>query len=291
MLVIVTLALLISALSMGCTGSGMRLAVVGPGGGEQYQAPGMPVPGGWTPSTSTPDISGTMGAAPTDKNLQDALAGIRDYEVTYDTSKSHAENTPPQLRELGVIYAGDESPVAQRTKALNSLDLVGTLQDRYKIAEEKFAASPDKDYDPDNPDRTLNYMQPRADPFAIPDQIPEELRPKVEGEGLEGSADPKLLEQLFWSQYQANLRYLPIIVIGVIQAGPYRGVIYTIAGTGFTDFLQEGQSRCYSYQPAFSLTVLQVSEDYVVMSLTGTYDRRCQYPATQPVIRTFHVNR
>jgi hypothetical protein len=296
------LALLGLTAGIGCTGSSMapaRFAITGIPGGDDSQMqmiPGGPpgggglrpgVPGGGTGSS---DVTAAPGAATTiDPKIKDALAGVRDYEVTYDTSKSRDELTPPELKDLGVTYAGEESPVAKRTEALRNLDLVTTLADRYKIVSDEFSAKTDKDFSPDNPDTTLNYYQPRTDPFSIPDSIPRELRPQVEGTGLEGTVDPDLLDQLISAQYTANLRYIPISIVGVMENGPYRGCIYTIGGGGRSMFIQEGDTpQCWGN---FSVYAAQISEDYVVFILTGYYDRRCNYPATNGVVRSFHIRR
>jgi len=157
------------------------------------------------------------------------------------------------------------------------------------VLTDKFGAKTDKDFAPDDPANTFNYFQPRTDPFSIPNQIPEELRPKLTGTGLEGTADPELLKQLIMSTYTADLRMVPIIVIGVLENGQYRGCIYTIAGNGWTSFLQEGGQQCAQAGgfPPFTITASQISEDYVVLTLTGG----CGYAMTDPVVRTFHVSR
>jgi len=231
-----------------------------------------------------------MGApAEEDPNLQDALAGIRDYDVPYNTSISHAENTPQVLRDLDVEFAGDESLVAARTQALWNLNLLDTLSDRYAQVEEQYAADPYRDFDQES-DRTLNYFQPREDPFVITSLIPDELRPELEGTGLDGAVDPELLEQLFWAQYTANLRLIPIIIVGTIEVGPRRMVMYTIYGWGSTSTISVGETQCVPYSPSFSITCSQASETFVVFSLRGYYDRRCRQAATGTVMRTFHTS-
>jgi hypothetical protein len=122
------------------------------------------------------------------------------------------------------------------------------------------------------------------------DAIPDELKPELEGGGLEGSVDPELLNQLMWAQFEANLRYVPIVVVGVVEIGSYRACMYFILGEGRTYFLQEGSSHCRSFGGAsFGVAASSVSEDYVVLTLTGYYDRRCRWAATGPVARTFHI--
>jgi len=225
-----------------------------------------------------------------DDNLQNALAGIADYTVSYDTTMTRQQLTESALRDLNVTYAGDESPVAIKTKAILELDLLESLSNLYGDVEEEFAADPDEDYAPDDPDNTFNYLEPRDNPFVIPNLIPDELRPELEGTGLDGAVDPEVLNEIFWAQYAANLRLVPIIVIGTLEAGQNRGCIYTIAGAGFTRWLEEGRSHCLSWGASFSLTCSQVSEDFVVLVLRGTYDRGCRYAATESVVRTFHVS-
>jgi hypothetical protein len=260
------------------------------GGGTAPSAP----PGGTAPKpgASKDTTGGTPAAAPTDPKIAEAMAGIRDYEVTYDKTKSHAENTPADLKGLGVTYAGEESTVAKRTEALKKLNLKQTLADRYNVTEEKFGAKEKEDFAPNDPDQTLNYFQPRKDPYSIPESIPKELRPKYEGTGLEGEVDPALLKQLRQASFTANLRYVPISIVGTMENGPYRVCFFTIAGSGRTFSISQGESRCIVYQGIpVSVGASQISEDYVVLTLTGAYDYGCNYPATNPVIRTFHVSR
>jgi hypothetical protein len=228
-----------------------------------------------------------------EEKLNNALAGIADYEVTYDTTKTREELTPQALRDLGVTYAGEESPVAQRTQALRDFDLLRTLGQRYEVVEDEYAADTEQDFAPEDPEHTFNYFQPRADPFIIPSLIPEELRPELSGTGLEGAVDPEVLRQLFAAQYEANLRLIPIIVVGVMEAGPTRIVLFTLPGLGYTISLDEGDNRCLfgGGMPPFSVTATRVSEDSVTLTLRGHYDYRCRYAATNPVQRTFHVNR
>ncbi len=242
-------------------------------------------------SPSMSDVLAQAAGQPEENtNLQNALDGVADYEVTYDTSLSHAENTPPELRALGEEFAGEESEVARRTQALWDFDLIDVLEDRYTRVEEEYAADPEEDFAPEDPENTFNYFQPRGDPFVITDLIPDELRPELSGTGLDGAVDPELLDRLRWAQYEANLRLIPIIVVGVIEAGPTRGCIYTISGWPSTRWIEEGRSHCLSWGAPFSITCSQVSEDRVVLTLRGHYDYRCNYAATNPVPRTFHVS-
>ncbi len=247
------------------------------------------------PDTATPgmpagDMTDVMAQPGTeiDQDLQDALMGYRDYEVSYDADLTRRELTPPELLALGVEYAGEESEVAQITQALKTLNLEDTLRDRYTVVEESFATSPDDVFFPDNPDRDQNYLQPRDNPFFITDLIPDELRPELEGTGLDGAVDPELLARLRGAEYEANLRYIPIAIVGVMETGPYRGCLYTFAGYGGSWFLREGDDRCHWYGSWFSLTAVQISEDYVVLSLRGTTPG-CRFAITGPVARTFHV--
>jgi len=237
-------------------------------------------------------IAQPMAEPAVNTNLENALAGIADYEVSYDTTLSRADLTPRELRDLGVTYAGEESPVAARTQALENLDLLVVLSDRYEVVEEQYAADPTEDFAPEDPDRTLNYFQPREDPFVIPDQIPEELRPDLEGTGIDGTVDPELLERLRSAEYTANLRLIPIIIVGTIEVGQRRMAMYYIYGSNSVRTIEEGGSpQCIGWGASFSVYCQQVSEDFVVLRLTGYYDWRCRYPATSSVMRTFHVTR
>jgi len=253
------------------------------GGGEESggsTTPSNEPPESSQGSTAQSDVIAGLGTTPAvDKNLLDALAGIADYEVSYDTSKSRAELTPQALKDLDVEYAGDESPVAKRTAAIRQLDLVDTLANRYEIVEDEFGADSEKDFTPDDPNTTLNYYQPRGDPFVITDLIPKELRPELEGTGLDGPVDPELLGELAWANYTAMLRTIPIAVVGTMQSGPNRGCIYTIGGWGSSRWIDEGGTDNYGY---FSLYCAQVSEDFVVFILSA---------GNSSVTRTFHVNR
>jgi hypothetical protein len=283
-----TLAIIAALMLLGLM-SGAVFAQAGDDTGGQGSGagnePAVETPGGMSDVMAQP-----MGAPAENTNLEDALAGIRDYEVTYDTSKTHAENTPAPLAALGVQYAGDESPVAQRTQALRQLDLLATLGDRYTVVEEEKAADPYRDFDEEDPDRTLNYFQPREDPFVIPYLIPDELRPELEGTGLDGAVDQDLLNELRRAQYTANLRLIPIIIVGTIEVGPRRMVMYSIYGMGSTNTIGVGETQCVGGSPSFSITCSQASDTFVVFSLRGYYDRRCSYAATGAVMRTFHTS-
>jgi len=229
------------------------------------------------PPMSSDVIADLTAGSGEDQNILDALAGIRDYEVSYKTDLSREELTPPELRALdNTIYAGDESIHAQRTALLNDLNLLIVLEDRYEKVEEEFGATVDQDFDDEN-SRTLNYYQPRGDAFVITDLIPDELRPEMDGTGLDGAVDPNLLEELFWANYQAQLRLVPIYIVGTMEAGPNKICMFVLFGRSYT--IQEGQSRNFGY---FSLTCVQISEDYVVFILRA---------GNANVTRTFHTRR
>ncbi len=224
-------------------------------------------------------LQDTVGQAAINTNLLDALAGIADYEVTYNTNKSRSELTPPPLRALGEEYAGENSPVAERTRLLDDLNLLAALDDRYQVVEDEHAASTETDWLEDDPDRTLNYYQPRGDPFVITDLIPDELRPELDGTGLDGAVDPNLLEDLMWANLTAQLRLIPIRVIGTIQSGPNKVCIYSIGGWGNSNWINEGD---YQGSGSFGIYCAQVSEDFVVLILMA---------GQSSVTRTFHVSR
>jgi len=139
------------AAGLGCVSPGsrsvMQFAVTGTGNDPNMQGPTPAAPGGATPSGPAPGAPGggvsdaskapAGGAAsqmPKDPKLADALKGVRDYEVDYDTTKTRAQLTPKELKDLNVVYAGEESPIAKRTKLLASLDLLKTLDNRYQSA-------------------------------------------------------------------------------------------------------------------------------------------------------------
>ena len=255
---------------------------------QSTPAPGKPPvlptsPGAATGLTDVAPLPGGA-VAPADKNIADALAGYRDYEVSYDTTKTKAENTPKELVDLGVQYV-DSGPEVAKTDALRGLNLVDTLHNRYDIVEKKFAADPEKDFDPNDTDRTLNYQQPRGDPFVIPQGIPEELRPELKGTGLDGTVDPKLLEQLKKAEYEANLRVVPIYILGVIKNGNYSTALYSIWGTGYTRQIAQGQSKSEWWGGPFIVVASQISEDFVIFTLYGVVGRSL----TAPVVRTFHT--
>jgi hypothetical protein len=214
-----------------------------------------------------------------DTNLQNALAGYADYEVTYDTSISHAENTPPELRDLGETFIEKDDPTSeagQKALALEGFDLLSILDNKYERVEDKYAADPETDFAPDDPDRTLNYYEPRVDPFMQTRLIPDELRVQAEGTGLEGTVDPELLRLLGQAIIEANLRVIPISVIGVIQIGSQRACMYSIGGWS-TETIWEGETQGWW---GFSVTCSQVTENFVVLTLTS---------GSAMVVRTFHV--
>ncbi|MCX6645541.1 MAG: hypothetical protein NTY09_04165 [bacterium] len=236
-----------------------------------------PVPGAIGDfSTGMPGAAGTPAV---DTNLQNALSGYADYEVSYDTSLTHAENTPPELKALGVSYAEVDdatSEAGQRTLALEGFDLVNILRGRYQKVEDEFASDPEKDFAPDDPDRTLNYFQPRFDPFIITDLIPDELKTETEGTGLEGTVDPDLLRLLGEALVEANLRVIPISVIGTIKIGERSACMYSIYGMSST--IWEGESQGWW---GFGIACNQISENFVVFTL---------FSGSATVVRTFHVN-
>ncbi len=242
------------------------------------------------PSEETPegvgmgDFLATSGMeAPTvDTNLQDALGGYADYEVQYDTTVSHADNTPSELRALGEEYLERTDPASEAGKvalALADFDLLAVLENRYEKVEDEYAADPDEDFAPDDPDRDLNYFQPRFDPFVLTHLIPEELRPEMEGTGLDGAVDPELLRQLGEAVAEANLRWIPIQVIGTIQVGSMRACMYSVFGMR-TRTIAVGDRPHYYWN--FSIGCSQVSEDFVVLVLRS---------GSALVYRTFHISR
>ena len=40
--------------------------------------------------------------------------------------------TPPELLRVGVVYAGDESPIAKQTKRIENLDIAKTMDNRFE---------------------------------------------------------------------------------------------------------------------------------------------------------------
>lgn len=246
-------------------------------GTEEAPAEETPEGGGMGDFLATPGME-----APTvDTNLQDALGGYADYEVQYDTTISHADNTPRELSELGEQYLERTDPTSEAGRmalALADFDLLSVLKNRYEKVEDEYAADPDEDFALDDPDRDLNYFQPRFDPFVLTHLIPEELRPEMEGTGLDGAVDPELLEQLGEAVAEANLRYIPIQVIGTIQVGPMRAAMYSLAGRG-TRTIAVGDTHNYG---SFSIGCSQVSEDFVVLVLRS---------GGALVYRTFHISR
>jgi len=270
---------------------GTNMQDSGSGGGGDV--PGEEPPADETPAApAVPPIPGAIGdfsnampgapgAGAVDTNLQNALAGYADYDVSknYDTSLTHAENTPAELRALGVTYAEIDDPTSeagQRALALQGFDLVNILRDRYQKVEDAYASSPETDFAPDDPDRTLNYMEPRFDPFIITDLIPDELKTTAEGTGLEGTVDPDLLRLLGDALVEANLRIIPISVIGTIKIGERSACMYSIYGMSST--IWEGETQGWW---GFGISCNHISENFVVFTL---------YSGSATVVRTFHVN-
>ena len=213
-----------------------------------------------------------------DTILQNALDGYADYEVSYDTSISHGENTPDVLSELGVQYSEKDdvsSEAGQRALALEGFNLINILEDRYQRVEDKYAADPDFDFAPEDSERTLNYFEPRFDPFIITELIPDELRTEMEGTGLDGTVDPELLRLLGEAIIEANLRIIPITVVGVIQIGTRKACMYSLWGSA-SQTIWEGETHWWG----FTITCNQVSENFVVFTLRS---------GGAMVVRTFHI--
>lgn len=202
----------------------------------------------------------------------------------HDDSKTHKEQTPKELKDLGISFKDEEgSPVSERTKKILEVNLAQAMQ-RKNDAARSFL--------------TVN-AEGRVDPLYITDAIPDALRPELEGEGISGAIDKGLIDQLIQSQLSTIFKYMPVEIIGTMQNGPYKSVLLTIPGF-YYGILIEGQAFSIPAFPSekgiyyINMSVVQISEDEVTMAFSATMVDRLYgrvLASTPPVYRHFYVKR
>ncbi len=194
--------------------------------------------------------------------------------------KSYRDQTPSKYyKDLGpfAFYYNDKGtgPVGELNELLEAINLLTVNQEKYEHARD-FLSTELKDMS-------------RGDPLFIPDAVPEELRPLIPGEGIEGSIDEALYD-LFTSQVEANLRIIPIHIVGVMEYGGSKMAIGTMAGRKFQ--VAQGDTRYMGYGGwlALGVTGTYVSEDLVILSLAlYSYSGYGLERVTDMVPRSFHI--
>lgn len=199
---------------------------------------------------------------------------------------SHAEQTPHALSSLGITYKEwTESNIGSTTQNLLNVNLPEAMFRKNMVAREYLT--------PDN-------IEARIDPLYVTDLIPDAIRPELEGEGIVGTVDQALIDQLIEQRISTIFTYMPIHIIGTMESGPYRSALVSIPMIGYYDIMREGSGHQI---PAFgtdrgtymiNFNLRSVSEDEVTIVMSATLvDRihRRALSSTPPVTRNFYVRR
>ena len=179
------------------------------------------------------------------------------------------------LGEFAFFFNNADQGVGELNQLLEAIDLLKVNEQKYEHAKDFLTAEAEG--------------MSRGDPLFIPDQVPEELRPLIPGEGISGAMDEEL-ENLFYAQVEANLRIIPINIIGVMEQGGARTAIGYIGGNKFT--ISQGQIVYMRYSGWYFLgmTGTLVTEDLVILSLgLYQYNGYSMTLRTDLVPRSFHI--
>jgi hypothetical protein len=208
-------------------------------------------------------------------------------EESKDESKKEDKSDVPYREQTPTKYTQDLGPFSFYFNNANEGD-VGDLNlllkaiDLLKVNEQKY------DHAKDFLTAEAEGLS-RGDPLFIPDAVPEELRPLIPGEGISGALDQELAD-LFKSQVEANLRVIPINIVGVMEQGGTRTAIGTMGGAKFS--VNQGQTiylRSYGWY-YLGITGTLVTEDLVILSLAlYQYTGYGLNRVTNPVPRSFHI--
>jgi hypothetical protein len=194
---------------------------------------------------------------------------------------THKERTPAKYENLGGGFSfkynnPEESQIGMLNEMIDAIEILTVNEKKYEHAE-----------------GYLTEEMPglsRGDPLFIPEAVPDELRPLIPGEGISGAMDDELRE-LFESQIEADLRTIPIQIIGIMEQGNSRTAIGVIYGALKFQVKEGSEIRMwYSGWYALGITGTLVSEDLVVLSLRLLrFTGRGFTPVTDPVPRSFHI--
>jgi hypothetical protein len=201
-------------------------------------------------------------------------------EEEWPEGTTHKEKTPAKFKNLGEFrfdYLNPEdSQIGIVNQMIEAIDILSVNEKKYEYAE--------------------GFLTPeeeglsRGDPLFVPEAVPDELRPLFDGEGFGGSIDDEL-RNILQSQIQADLRTIPIHIIGIMEQGSKRVAIGRLYYTqGFR--VSEGGETYFWYSGSYLLGLYgaMISEDLVVLNLTlYRWSPWGLNPVTDPVPRSFHV--
>jgi len=198
-----------------------------------------------------------------------------------DEGAPERKKKPSYYEQLGSIFAFEyndpgQGMVGEFNEMLAAIDILTVNEEKYEYAEAYLT------------EEAEGFS--RGDPLFIPEAVPDELRPLIPGEGIQGALDQELLE-LLRSQVQADLRSIPIWITGVMEQGGSKLAIGTIYGS-LKFKVSEGQEirLWYSGWYLLGITGTHISEDLVVLNLRLLqFTGRSFIPVTDPVPRSFHI--
>lgn len=197
-----------------------------------------------------------------------------------ESTRPERKEQPSYYNQLGTFSFpyndASEGQVGALNEMLTAIDILTVNEQKYEHAEAYLTAEAEG--------------LSRGDPLFIPEAVPDELRPLIAGEGISGALDQELLE-LFRSSVQADLRSIPMWIIGVMEQGGTKIAIGTISGTMKFKVGQGQQIRMwYSGWYALGITGTLISEDLVILNLVLLqFNGRSFTAITDPVPRSFHV--
>jgi len=197
-----------------------------------------------------------------------------------ESPRPERKEQPNYYNQLGTFSFpyndANEGQVGALNEMLAAIDILTVNEQKYEHAEAYLTAEAEG--------------LSRGDPLFIPEAVPDELRPLISGEGISGALDQELLE-LFRSSVQADLRSIPMWIIGVMEQGGKKTAIGTIGGSMKFKVSQGEEIRMwYSGWYVLGITGARISEDLVILNLRLLqYNGRSFSAVTDPVPRSFHV--
>jgi hypothetical protein len=199
-----------------------------------------------------------------------------------DSGLTHKEKTPAKFKhQLGPGFNfeylnPDESTVGALNEMIKAIDILTVNEKKYEQAKAYLTEE-------------VEGLS-RGDPLFIPEAVPDELRPLIPGEGISGAIDEEL-RKIFESQVEADLRLIPINIIGIMEQGGSRLAIGTIWYSRSFKVSQGQEIRFwYSGWYVLGITGTLITEDLVVLSLRILqFTGRGFRAVTDYVPRSFHI--
>lgn len=245
-----------------------------------------------------------FGAEPVARPLQADEEEVESSEDEESSSEVTEETGDDEVEEVAVTEPADEGTPERKKKPSYYSQLGSDFAFEYndpgqgKVGEfnEMLAAIDILTVNEEKYEYAAAYLTEeaegfsRGDPLFIPEAVPDELRPLIPGEGIQGALDQELLE-LLKSQVQADLRSIPIWITGVMEQGGTKLAIGTIRGSLKFKVSQGQEIRLwYSGWYLLGITGAHISEDLVVLNLRLLqFTGRGFIPVTDPVPRSFHI--